>query len=44
MAGIKFIVIFAVAAFNLAVVAGSIGLDKLVVYTELDSVSFSFKP
>ena len=33
MTGIEFVMIFTVAAFNLAVVARSIGLYKLVVYT-----------
>ena len=31
--------IFAVAAFNLTIMAGSVWLDKLVVYTELGSGS-----
>ena len=39
MAGIELVVIFTMAAFNLAVVARSIGLYKLVVYTELGSGS-----
>ena len=39
MAGIEFVVIFAMAAFDIAVVARSIGLDKLMAYTELGSGS-----
>ena len=39
MTGIEFVMIFTVAAFNLAVVARSIGLYKLVVYTEFGSGS-----
>ena len=39
MAGIEFVVIFTVAAFDLSIMAGSIWLDKLVVYTELGSGS-----
>lgn len=39
MAGIELVVIFTMAAFNLAVVARGIGLDKFVVYTEPGSSS-----
>ena len=39
MTGIEFVMIFAVAAFNLSVMAWSVWLDKLVVYTEFGSGS-----
>ena len=38
MAGIEFVVILAVTAFDLSIMAGSIWLDKLVVYTDLAAV------
>jgi len=39
VAGIELVVIFTMAAFNLSIMAGSVWLDKLVVYTELGSGS-----
>lgn len=39
MAVIEFVVSFTMVAFNLAVVTMSIWLDKLVIYTKLDSGS-----